>query len=108
MDVQTPPNPITSAKRATSSALGWTLLFFALGWIAFFALERWLPYLKNGSDVVFNAKLEWEHKGPVFPADPGVTRVLIFGNSKILAGFLPALFDQESSQNHLNVSSFNS
>ena len=108
MDVQTPPNSIISAKRATSSALGWTLLFFALLWIAFFALERWLPYLKNGSDVVFNAKLEWEHKGQVFPADPGVTRVLIFGNSKILAGFLPALFDQESSQNHLNVSSFNS
>ena len=108
MDVQTPPNSITSAKRTTSSALGWTLLFFALVWVAFFTLERWLPYLKNGSDVVFNAKLQWEQKGQVFPADPRVTRVLIFGNSKILAGFLPALFDQESSQNHLNVSSFNS
>jgi hypothetical protein len=108
LDVQTPPNFIIAAKRTTSSALGWTLLFFALVWIAFFALERWLPYLKNGSDVVFNAKLQWEERGQVFPADPGVTRVLIFGNSKILAGFLPALFDQDSSQNHLNVSSFNS
>jgi hypothetical protein len=108
LDVQTPPNSITAAKRTTSSALGWTLLFFAFVWVAFFALERWLPYLKNGSDVVFSAKLQWEQKGQVFPADPRVTRVLIFGNSKILAGFLPAWFDQASSQNHLNVSSFNS
>ena len=33
---------------------------------------------------------------------------MIFGNSKILAGFLPAWFDQLSSAGHLNVSSFNS
>jgi hypothetical protein len=108
LDVQTPPNSITAAKRTTSSALGWTLLFFAFVWVAFYSLQRWLPYLKNGSDVVFDAKLQWEQKGQVFPADPRVTRVLIFGNSKILAGFLPAWFDQVSSQNHLNVSSFNS
>ena len=67
-----------------------------------------LPYLKNGSDVVFSAKLQWEQKGQVFPSDPAVTRVLIFGNSKILAGFVPAWFDQMSSANHLKVSSFNS
>jgi hypothetical protein len=108
LDVQTPPNSITAAKRTTSSALGWTLLFFAFVWVAFFAFKRWLPYLKNGSDVVFSAKLQWEQKGQVFPTDRRVTRVLIFGNSKILAGFLPAWFDQESSHNHLNVSSFNS
>jgi hypothetical protein len=108
LDVQTPPNPIATAKRTTSSALGWTVLLFALAWIAFYGLERWLPYLKNGSDVVFDAKLRWEQTGQVFPPDRGVTRVLIFGNSKILAGFVPAWFDQMSSQDHLNVSSFNS
>jgi hypothetical protein len=67
-----------------------------------------LPYLKNGSDIVFRAKLRWEHNGQVFPANPAVTRVLIFGNSKILAGFIPALFDQMSAADHLQVSSFNS
>lgn len=108
MDVQTPPNSITAAEQTTSSALGSTLLLFAFAWAAFFALERWLPYLENGSDVVFYAKLQWEHKGQVFPADPRVTRVLLFGNSKILAGFVPAWFDQASAQEHLNVSSFNS
>jgi hypothetical protein len=83
-------------------------LFFALFWAALYALSRALPYLKNGSDVVFDAKLQWEEKGPVFPADPAAIRVLIFGNSKVLAGFLPSRFDQMSSANHLHVVSFNS
>jgi hypothetical protein len=33
---------------------------------------------------------------------------LIFGNSKILAGFVPSWFDQMSTAGHLHVSSFNS
>jgi hypothetical protein len=115
LDVQTAPNPEAAQQEplaSISSALGWTILFFALAWAALYGLWRGLPYLKNGSDVVFSAKLQWEHQGRVFPADPAVTRVLIFGNSKILAGFVPAwfdhLFDQMSSADHLHVSSFNS
>ena len=83
-------------------------MVFAISWAAFYGLSRALPYLKNGSDVVFDAKLQREEKGQVFPSDPAVTRVLIFGNSKILAGFVPARFDQISLANHLTVSSFNS
>ena len=74
-----------TAKRSKPSALGWTIVFFLAGWAAFYGLSRSLPYLRNGSDIVFRAKLRWEHEGQVFPAGPGVTRVLIFGNSKILA-----------------------
>lgn len=111
MDVQTAPIPEAAqqeplAKR--SKALGWTILFFAVAWAVLNGLWRGLPYLKNGSDLVFSAKLQWEHQGQVFPADPAVTRVLIFGNSKILAGFVPAWFDQMSSVDHLHVSSVNS
>jgi hypothetical protein len=90
------------------SALSLTILLFIVCWAAFYGLFRGLPYLKNGSDVVFDAKLRWERQGQVFPADSRVTRVLIFGNSKILAGFLPAWFDQISAASHLSVSSFNS
>jgi hypothetical protein len=113
LDVQTAPNSETAmqeptAKRSKPSALGWTIVFFLAGWAAFYGLSRSLPYLRNGSDIVFRAKLRWEHEGQVFPAGPGVTRVLIFGNSKILAGFVPAWFDQMSSANHLQISSFNS
>ncbi len=81
----------------------WTIVLFTGLWAAFFGLYRGLPYVKNGSDVVFNAKLRWEQEGQIFPADPATKRVLIFGNSKILAGFLPARFDQLS-----GASSFNS
>jgi hypothetical protein len=115
LDVEAAPNSLSDAakqeppaKRRTPSALGWTILFFAIFWAAFYGLSRGLPYLKNGSDIVFGAKLQWEQKGQVFPSDPAATRVLIFGNSKILAGFVPALFDQMSLANHQNVSSFNS
>jgi hypothetical protein len=114
LDVETAPNSEAAkleppAQRTTPpSALAWTLLLFVVLWAAFYGLYRGLPYLRNGSDVVFNAKLQWEQKGAVFPADPQVTRVLIFGNSKILAGFVPSWFDQMSSASHLKVASFNS
>jgi hypothetical protein len=99
---------MSDEKSDTSSAFGWTIFFFALLWAIFFVLFRALPYVKNGSDVVFDAKLQWEQKGQVFPADRSATRVLMFGNSKVLAGFLPAVFDETSAGDHLNVASFNS
>jgi hypothetical protein len=115
LDVKAAPNSLSDAakqqppaERRNPSALGWTILFFAILWAVFYALSRGLPYLKNGSDIVFSAKLQFEQKGQVFPSDPSVTRVLIFGNSKILAGFVPAWFDQMALANHQNVSSFNS
>jgi hypothetical protein len=113
LDVQTAPNSEAAkqeppAKGSTRSAFGWTLLFFAIIWATFYGLFRGLPYLKNGSDLAFTAKLQWEQHGQVFPADPQVTRVLIFGNSKVMAGFVPDWFDQLSSASHLRVSSFNS
>lgn len=55
-----------------------------------------------------DAKKQFERTGRVFPSDPRVDRVLIFGNSKILAGFLPALFDRLAAAGGMNVSSFNS
>jgi hypothetical protein len=115
LDVEAAPNSLSDAakqeppaKRRTPSALGWTILFFVILWAVFYALSRSLPYLKNGSDIVFSAKLQFEQKGQVFPSGPTVTRVLIFGNSKILAGFVPSWFDQLGLANHQNVSSFNS
>jgi len=115
LDVETPSKSLSEATkqelattRVTGSAIGWTILLFVLFWVAFYGLSQAFPYLQNGSDVVFGAKLRWEEKEQVFPADPSAIRVLIFGNSKILAGFLPSWFDQMSSANHLNVVSFNS
>src|ERR1700753_1164313 len=86
--------PETLRPTRCASALLWTVSLFVVLWFTFLFLYRRFPYLKNGSDVVFTAKLNFEAKGIVFPSDADVLRVLIFGNSKILAGFLPSLFDQ--------------
>jgi hypothetical protein len=85
-----------------------TIFLLGLFWVAFYALYRAFPYIKNGSDLVFQAKLNWESKGSIFPAASDAKRVLIFGNSKILAGFLPGWFDALSASDQLKVSSFNS
>jgi hypothetical protein len=76
--------------------------------VAFYAINRGLPYLRNGSDIISNAKQRIEERGQVFPANPQAQRVMIFGDSKILAGFLPSLFDQLAAARHLHVTSFNS
>jgi hypothetical protein len=91
-----------------SPGFRWTFFLFVILWLTFFALDRRFPYLKNGSDLVFRAKLRWEDSGAIFPKDPGIVRVLIFGNSKILAGFVPSVFDQLAAASGLHVSSFNS
>ena len=102
------PEPELATQVGRPSAFGWSLALFLLLWVGFYALQLGLPYLKNGSDVIFGAKLRWEQTGPIFPSDPQVTRVLIFGNSKVLAGFLPSLFDRMAASDNLKVSSFNS
>jgi hypothetical protein len=91
-----------------SPVLLWTLSLFVFLWLVFFALYRRFPYLKNGSDLVFRAKLRWEASGAIFPKDPRIVRVLIFGNSKILAGFVPDVFDRLAAKSGHEVSSFNS
>jgi hypothetical protein len=100
------PEPVTQTRWPSS--LVWTLSLFAALWVGFFSLYRSFPYIKNGADVVFNAKLRWESEGPIFPSDHQVLRVLIFGNSKILAGFMPSIFDELAAAGNLKVSSFNS
>jgi hypothetical protein len=99
---------LTARTRRSSSGLLWTVSLFVVLWLTFFILYRRFPYLKNGSDLVFSAKLRWEGSGPIFPADAQVLRVLIFGNSKILAGFVPSFFDQLAAAASIKVSSFNS
>ncbi len=115
MELETPPKQVTEVpapdlpveERRTSAAI-WTLAFFVAFWCSFYALERGLPFLKNGSDIVFTAKLRLERTGTIFSSNPNVQRILIFGNSKILAGFLPMLFDRMAAAENLKVDSFNS
>jgi hypothetical protein len=102
------PEPDQTAQTSWPSCMVWTFSVFVFLWLIFFALYRRFPYLKNGSDLVFSAKLDREANGPIFPENRQVLRVLIFGNSKILAGFVPSSFDQMAADGNLKVSSFNS
>jgi hypothetical protein len=103
-----PSEPSQTTRTRWPSCLIWTFSVFVILWVFFFALYRRFPYLKNGSDLVFSAKLNLEAGGPIFPDNRQVLRVLIFGNSKILAGFVPSFFDQMAAAGNLKVSSFNS
>lgn len=115
MELETPPKYVSEVARLDSvtkpkrpSALGWTLVWFVMLWLGFFALQHALPYVKNGSDVIFNAKLRLEAEGSIFPSDSTVERVLIFGNSKTLAGFLPRFFEEMAASKNVKISAFNS
>lgn len=78
-------------------------------WIIFYGLFRIFPYLSAGADVVYRAKLAQEVKGDIFATElHNKRRVIIFGNSKVLAGFIPNYFDEMAATNGLNYYSYNS
>lgn len=115
LEVETPVNDCltTGSEEAqrrsrVSSSAAWTLFFAAAIWILAFFVYRSTPYLRNGSDVIFSAKLRLEREGVVFPAGKGKLRLLIFGDSKVLAGFMPREFDRLAEAAGERVESFNS
>jgi len=61
-------------------------------WVALFLLAAALPYVRNGSDIITNAKRSYSLHNQLFSPDAQV-RILTFGNSKILAGINPAFLD---------------
>jgi len=72
----------------------WGLLVFAGLYAVFFWVYIRFPYLESGADLVAHLKHGLARKGQPFKV-PGSLRVMAFGNSKTLSGFVPSLFDQE-------------
>ena len=71
------------------------LLAFLAVWVLLFAIHTAFPYIRSGVDVVVSAKQDHMRSGEVFPPQSrGRTRVVVFGSSKVLAGFRPDLFDE--------------
>jgi hypothetical protein len=56
-------------------------------WIVFFTLDKAFPYMRSGADTIYRAKVKMLRGG--LDAD-----LVIFGNSKVLSGFVPAQFDR--------------
>lgn len=107
-DVPTVAKPEVRAKNSLRPATAWTIALFVVFWLAFYALDSGLPYLTDGSDIINRAKVKMEEHQQIFPVDRSVTRVMIFGDSKVLAGFMPSEFDRMARASGLKVSSFNS
>jgi hypothetical protein len=81
---------------------------FAVLWLIFYGMYRTFPYLTSGAEVLYLSKLRQEMSGNIFPANSHARRVLIFGDSKVMAGFIPSVFDSLATADGLNISSYNS
>ncbi len=68
----------------------------AVVWCLLFSLNRMFPFARSGADAVYEAKLQMLEKG--LNAD-----LVIFGNSKVLTGFQPALFDRLAGTQSFNL-----
>jgi len=66
--------------------------WLALVWMVLQTCYTNLPLIRPGADIVLDAKFDSLVQGALFsPADR--VRILVFGNSKTMAGFRPDVFD---------------
>jgi hypothetical protein len=99
--------PLSEAK-SIALALGRGFAGFAVLWGFFFLIFKSLPFVSAGAEVVYRAKVRQETTGNIFPSDHSLKRVIIFGDSKVLAGFIPKYFDALAANDRLKVYSYNS
>lgn len=78
---------------------GWSLARFGLVlaaiWLVLFVTWRALPHIRPGHSQIYEMKQREVDGGRIFPVDDRL-RVIVFGNSRVLSGFIPGLFDSLS------------
>ena len=78
------------------ASLGWFLFLLTTLWIVFYTAWRELPFVRAGAAIIYSAKDDQERRGVIFPPQvPVSSRVIVFGNSKVLTGFIPDVFDRQ-------------
>lgn len=83
------------------------LAVFAVVHAGFLLLHTRLPYIQSGAALVTNMKHDLARIGRPF-SSPSKLRVMAFGSSKTLSGFIPALFDEQlAAAGIANVESYN-
>lgn len=88
-------SPLTRGWRSFLGDLSLVMGGVAGLWLLFAGANTALPYIQPGAEVVYSAKSQVIRSGILFrPAAP--VKVVIFGNSQVLSGFQPALFDSLS------------
>lgn len=64
----------------------------AIVWLLLYGVFTAFPFIQNGADAIAAGKVQFLETQPVFSPDARA-RILAFGNSQILAGFNPAVYD---------------
>lgn len=80
-------------RRVVAAVGGFLLLH-----LGFLVIDRRLPYLQSGADLVAAYKHDLSHRGTPF-GNTTALKVMAFGDSVTLAGFVPALFDSSMRAN---------
>ena len=101
-------SPRTRSRSRAFWVAAFSVLCFALIWLAADAIFLAYPYLSTGSDVLYRTKVQHETTQAIFPADPHVRRILISGNSQVMDGFIPLQFDRLAATGGKQVATFNS
>jgi hypothetical protein len=92
---QATPAPRSELQKIVASVVPLGCVIVVL-WILFYIAWSRLPFIREGSDIVYEAKEATVRSAPLFN-NSQPRRILIFGNSKVLAGFLPLLFEKRVS-----------
>ena len=75
--------------------LSFTIALGIAFYIGLFTIHKLLPYIGVGSEIVTGEKLHFIKTESIFPPN-AKRRLVIFGDSRVLSGFIPALFDDLS------------
>jgi hypothetical protein len=75
--------------------LSFTIALGIAFYIGLFTIHKMFPYIGVGSEIVTYEKLHFFKTESIFPPN-AKRRLLILGDSRVLSGFIPALFDELS------------
>ena len=75
--------------------LSFTIALVIAFYIGLFTIHKMFPYIGVGSEIVTYEKLHFINTESIFPPD-AKRRLVILGDSRVLSGFIPALFDELS------------
>lgn len=89
--MQEPPaRALQHIVRLSATALIGFLLIYAV----LLGVHVRFPYLQSGADLVTQYKHDLSHNGRPFRSR-GTLKIMAIGDSRVMSGFIPALFDRE-------------
>jgi hypothetical protein len=72
-------------------------------WVILFIIDNSLPYIRSGAQLIYDGKIEKLVSSSEYFSHNDRNRVAVFGNSKILTGFIPEEFDVAASGSTISL-----